>query len=215
MFENITSWSRALGFGHGRIALIARKPSPKTSRKSTSTTRVYELKSFIIERLQSATTIPFHNTSLVTSPPIVPMIPTLIFKRKEYNHRRNSNQGQAEAMNNNHRRQEEDKFWAEVMFEIEGKLATTPTTGAFDGLAIHSGDDYLEMLANFDLKFSTIDSLNSITNQMTVFMIHGADPIKFGGGRSLASCILYDGSLNPRKSRQMLRFSIVFCGQPQ
>jgi hypothetical protein len=52
------------------------------------------------------------------------------------------------------------------------------------------------MLANFDLKSGTTDSLNSITSQITVFIIHGSDPIEFNRGRSLTSCILYNSSLN-------------------
>lgn len=99
-------------------------------------------------------------------------------------------------MNNNLRRQEDNEFWAEVLLEIERRNATRHFTGAFDFVDIPSGNDYLEMLANFDLKSGTIVSLNCLASEMTVYMMLGTDPNEFGSDRSLDPRALYDGSLN-------------------
>ncbi|KUJ14593.1 uncharacterized protein LY89DRAFT_736620 [Mollisia scopiformis] len=117
--------------------------------------------------------IPFNNTSLVTPPRI---IPSLIFKRKESN------------------------FQCAIHAKIKARNATETYTRLPrpDGVDILSGNDYLEMLANFDLKSSTDASLDSLRCEMDMFMWYRTDSIELDRGRYLSPCLLYlrEGSLN-------------------
>jgi hypothetical protein len=136
--------------------------------------------------------IPFDNSSLVTPSPIVPMI----FKEKENNHRRDSDQAQEDAMKNNHQRQGEENFGNEVMSEVERRNAATHWNDLFDDFKVF-GNDYLELLSNFDLKSSTIDStLDLIMTKQNFYLFYPADSIEFGHGRYLGHLPLYSGSLN-------------------